>query len=555
MRQDEQIHAVPEAAASYARKSDANDEGVLDQHLLNEQRARRDGFVVPKTSAFRFSDDKTSGVTKRRNGLDALISLVKTGDAPFKRVYVKDKTRLGRWNDPRYQFYLAVLFEEHGVRIMFSENERDIDYASAGENPEMVGFFMKEAVDGVVSSEERKRLMRRVRGALRTNVLKGFYPGALAPYGMERWLADEKTGDLLEFIPEGETVRRKGCRYKLIVSDGPECSVVRRVFTMIEAGHSLASVARALNADGIPTPSDRGIWRPEAVRRIARNSIYCGDLKWGRTRPGEAVAAECAEVDGREPIMFRDFVANPPVSRELWTDVQAILDGNRDNQSRRRAASPDYLLSGLVHCSGCGAGWYGHTSTVRGRTRRRYYRHAEVEPGSERCPGENRYVRADALEAQVLGQVTRLLSCDSLRDLTREAIADRIAAAESLDHAREEASIVKRLEKYNRALALAIDHQVLAESEAAAKAFAAKVQQYGRHVDQLRSQLGDLQAERMRLEKLANQTSSLVKSADDLLALLQSGTDLDRKEVVAAVIHGIRVSPDVSEAELAVRAF
>jgi hypothetical protein len=548
-------HSMPHLAASYGRKSDHNDVGIDAQHLLNEQRARKDGYIVPDRPDFRFGDDATSGVTKSRGGLDTLIALVKSDDAPFTRVYVKDKTRLGRWNDPRYHFYLQVLFEEHGVRIVFSENDRDIDYAAAADNPEMIGLFMKEAVDGVVASEERKRLIRRITGGMRTHVLNGFFPGSSAPYGMQRWLADERTGELLELIPDGQAVRRKGCRYKLSVCDGPEIGVVRRVYDMLVAGHSLNGVAKALNATGLPTPSGKGRWRSEAVRRIARNPIYCGDLLWGRTtRSGDPVAAEHADVDGREAILFRDFLPDAPIARDLWNDVQDVLEGNREVQRRRRAASPDYLLTGLVHCSDCDGGWYGHTSTVTAKSRRRYYRHTDLESDGPRCSGENRYLRAEAIEDQVLAEVARVLSSGTLHELTRQAIATRLAEAESRDHAREEAAVVKRLARYEQALSRAIDQQMLADTEAASRAFASKVQQYARQVDQLRSELSELQSERLRVEALGDQTSALLARSDDLLALLESGAAADRKEVVAAVIHGIRISPDVSQAELAVRA-
>lgn len=63
-------------AASYGRKSNEDDEGLKAQHLLNEQRADRDGYVIPRTHAFRFDDDDTSGVSKRRRGFDRLLALI-----------------------------------------------------------------------------------------------------------------------------------------------------------------------------------------------------------------------------------------------------------------------------------------------------------------------------------------------------------------------------------------------------------------------------------------------------------------------------------------------
>lgn len=196
-------------AASYARNSDEDSDGLQSQHLGNEQRAAVDGYLIPRSVDFRFEDDDTTGISKRRKGFDRLLQVITSGEAKFDRVYVKDRTRLGRWSDPRFGFYLEVLAEEHGVKIVYSENEKHVDYGGEP-SPDMIGLFLKEAVDGVVASQERERLIKRVTGGMRYWVMRGFYPGSSAPYGLERWLADESTGALLERIPDGRAVRKSG---------------------------------------------------------------------------------------------------------------------------------------------------------------------------------------------------------------------------------------------------------------------------------------------------------------------------------------------------------
>ena len=79
---------------------------------------------------------------------------------------------------------------------------------------------------------------------------------------------------------------------RLPIIDEPAAEVVRQIFEMRTNGISPNQIAKALNAEGIPTPTDyrkekygvgfrKGVthfWSPEPIREILRNPIYCGDL-------------------------------------------------------------------------------------------------------------------------------------------------------------------------------------------------------------------------------------------------------------------------------------
>ena len=541
-------------AASYARKSDQDQEGLKSQHLGNEQKAKQDGYVIPRGIDYRFEDDETTGVSKKRAGFDRLLQVISSGEARFTRVYIKDVTRLGRWSDPRFRFFVEVLCEEHGVKLVYSESQQVVDYR--GEfRPEMIGLFLKDAVDGIVASEERERLIKRVTGGMRYWVLQGFYPGALAPYGLDRWLADERTGELLERIPDGHGIRKKDCRYKLVWAEDGSAEVIRSIFSLLEAGHSLSATARELERRRVSTASGRGSWQGESVRRIARNPIYCGDLVWGRTtRDGDPVDSEEAEVGGREAIVVRDFVADPPITREQWEDVQRILDGSRTRWRHRRASAPQYLLSGLVRCAGCGAGWHGHTSTRKAKTRRRYYKHGDPPAGVELCAAENRYIRSSDIERQVLETVAHVLEDDRLQALTRQAVGERLRAASSTDHERRIADTQREIERHERAVRRLMEEAGLAESETQREIAREQAARFGRLADGLRGQLQGLTEERDQLEALANRRSALADRAGDLYALLRDGAEDDRKQVIATVVQTVEVNPDVSRAQIAVRA-
>lgn len=549
----ENAEATPLIAASYGRKSDEDNEGLQSQHLGNEQRAAADGYLIPRSLDFRFEDDDTTGVSKRRKGFDHLLQLITSGEAKFERVYVKDRTRLGRWSDPRFGFYLEVLCEEHGVKIVYSENDKHVDYA--GEfSPDMIGLFLKEAVDGVVASQERERLIKRVTGGMRYWVMRGFYPGSSAPYGLERWLADETTGALLERIPDGQAVRKSGCRYKLSWQNAVARDVIREIYQLVDSGRSLASVARELNERGTPTPSGRGAWKGESVRRIARNPIYCGDLVWGRTtRDGEPMDQADSQLNGRQAIRIEGFLKDAPVSREQWEDVQANLDGNRERWSQRRASAPAYLLSGMVACSGCGAGYHGHTSTKAYDTRRRYYRHADSPDGVE-CQGGNRYVRAEALEWQVIDKVAYVLQDGRLQELTERALQERLALTSSEDHEQRIAETRRQIARYEDAVRRLKREVALSETETERRISQEEAVRFGQEADHLRLRLAELTAEQEQIQEMTRRRSVLTDRAGDLLEILHSAPLEDRKEVLAIVVQQVLVNPQLTEATIAIRA-
>jgi hypothetical protein len=88
-------------AASYGRKSDKRSEGLLEQHLCNEQRAKTDGYVIPPGLSI-----DTRLMTRSARPSVAAGSIACYGPSGREmrrsRVYIKDRTRLGRWSDPRY---------------------------------------------------------------------------------------------------------------------------------------------------------------------------------------------------------------------------------------------------------------------------------------------------------------------------------------------------------------------------------------------------------------------------------------------------------------------
>jgi len=525
-------------AASYARKSTPDDLGLQAQLKINRERARKDGFTIPDDPSFVFADDDTSGRRTSRSDLDRLVALVCSGNAPFTRVYIKDKTREGRFVDPRYSFFLQVLFEKYGVKICYSDRERQLDF-SEGVSPEDLGNFLRDVIEGFTASDELARLTKRVYEGSRSWVMRGFYPGSQPPYGLERWYADERTGEFLKPVDENAVIRRKGCRFRLRFRRDRTIQAVIDAFNLVEAV-SLSRAAAELNKRGYPAPGG-GRWHAEAVRRIVSEPLYTGDLVWGRTRSSSTpVPVEEAEISGKEPILYRDFVEDPPVSREQFERVQTILRGNEQLYRARRRKAPQYLLAGMITCDVCGATFHGHTSTKLYKTRRRYYRHGQTPKSFNGSCVNKCYLRADELEAAVTSLVGKLLTNGRLVRATEEAIQKLIQDVKEERHVAAAEEAARELEQVRRRLERLVDDRAAAATEEERAACQARIDALNREAERLRKEMESHRQAAQRAERLREEARLVPDRADRLRRLYESATPSDKQRVCGELIPRIR---------------
>ncbi|MDZ4257354.1 MAG: recombinase family protein, partial [Gemmatimonadales bacterium] len=363
-------------AASYARKSTPDDVGIHDQHVQNAQAAERAGYHIPTGLQYRFADDDTSGITKSRKGLDRLRQTAESGEAPFERIYIKDRSRLGRFENPKRSAYLEVLFEDLAVPLFFV-------HSLAGPSSGLPEHRMVEAIsatiEAVTATRSREELIQRTVGGARARMCRGRCPLSTPPYAMERRLFDEAKGKVGERIEPGESIRRPGWTYVLRLGPETEQEVVRGIFASILNNEAFRQIAKRLNTASIPAPRFgsglRAGWTGPKIVDLVRNPIYMGDLVYGRTTlAGEPVDHQTARIDDATPIRISEMVP-AIVSREIWAAAQEVLDQSATSYRARRGGQPIYALSGLMRCVDCGAPYTGFTSTRSAKIRNRYYRH------------------------------------------------------------------------------------------------------------------------------------------------------------------------------------
>jgi hypothetical protein len=211
---------------------------------------------------------------------------------------------------------------------------------------------------------------------------------------------------------------------------------VRRIFALRLAGRSTASIARELNDDGVPCPSENDrernphrtgeAWTLRTVSEILANPKYTGRQVWNRQRTdhdgtGPASRQQRSTAKRRwnprsEWIVSRDIVHPPLVSEENFVAAQNVraMPMPADGTVRR------YLLTGIVRCGYCGRRMDAHWANGRPGYRCRHGR-TTANPWPE-IALRPLYVRED----HALASAAEQLGHDHVEPPPPECIAARI---------------------------------------------------------------------------------------------------------------------------------
>lgn len=142
-----------------------------------------------------------------------------------------------------------------------------------------------------------------------------------------------------------------------------EAETVRRIYREFLAGRSLAQIKEGLEADEIPSPKGKSIWRIETLRSILRNERYKGDALLQKTYKPNVLCKRAKKNEGELP---QYYVSN---NHQAIVD-DAVFDRVQVEQARRASKrkmsektaktaqgkySSKYALTELLICGCCGS--------------------------------------------------------------------------------------------------------------------------------------------------------------------------------------------------------
>lgn len=352
-----------------------------------------------------YIDDGYTGLNFDRPDFQRMIEDIVLGKVGT--VITKDLSRLGRDHIQTGQ-YAEIFFPTHKVHYIAindgfdSDNQQSTIYAS-----------LKTAINEFYSRDTSVK----IKASFRARAKEGKHHSVTPPYG---YLKDPANKNNL--IPDPETAPYIVKIYDLVLQGWGNHRIrdylrEAKIPCPSWIHHSRGWLDKG---DMFPTEESRYIWRPDSLRWIIRNPVYCGGLAYGKS---EAIfkTKKHPRTDPSKWIIVED-THEPLVSKEVWERANKLIAVKRQDY-KETVQNPANLFSGLLKCADCG----------KALSRRKYGGNCDrmiyvcttyATYGSHRCTQHKLF--EDDIKEVVLADIRSL--AEEAR-LDREALIARIAAA------------------------------------------------------------------------------------------------------------------------------
>ena len=313
-------------------------------------------------------------------------------------------------------------------------------------------------------------------------------------------------------VPFG--LRKRGKREDGHWEEHPdEAPIVRRIFELYLERTSYDGVAKALDAEGVPTPNGGRMWGSSTVRRIITSRSVIGEY-WG--------AGEWRQASTPRSLTSRCFEAVQLVAEQSkrWTP-----------KGGGRLPAEHVFVKGSLRCGLCTSAMIPHTERKRGKVRETYQCRRAKTLGAEACPlpiFDRATVETPALELFE----TEALSYADTRAHVAAQLDPRIADATT--HAarasREAAELRTQADRITRDYRAGtrdagLHSELRASIAEELTAADAQAERLAAHAEKTTGQRANVDAETVTLEKL---TPLHVKSMNPTLIQPRAGTERDR---------------------------
>ena len=212
-----------------------------------------------------YQDDGCTGTHFDRPAFRRMEADLRSGK--INCVLVKDLSRFGRDYIDMGR-YLERVFPALGVRFIAIN-----DHVDSGHGKYDILLPMKN----IFNTQYARDISDKVRSAIHTKQQRGEFVGAFASYGY----------------------RKDPNRRGHLCIDPAAAQVVRRIFALFEAGAGKVRIAKLLNEEKIPSPSEykrilgerytngrrlqnTTYWTYATIHRILQNRMYLGSMEQGR---------------------------------------------------------------------------------------------------------------------------------------------------------------------------------------------------------------------------------------------------------------------------------
>ena len=279
-----------------------------------------------------YQDDGYTGTNFDRPAFRRMEGDIEAGK--INCVLVKDLSRFGR-DYIEMGRYLERVFPAQGVRFIAVNDHVDSQQGR---------YDMLLPMKNIFNTQYARDISDKVRSAIHTKQQRGEFIGAFPSYGYQKDPAN----------------------HNHLVVDSAAAQVVRRIFDLFEQGWGKVRIAKQLNAEGIPSPSeykrilgeryhngrkmDRTIyWTYATIHRILQNQMYAGNMEQGRNfRP--TMHGKAVQLDRSAWTVIPD-THEAIIGAEQWERVQTLLHRRTRQLDFEQNRSP---FAGFLRCGDCG---------------------------------------------------------------------------------------------------------------------------------------------------------------------------------------------------------
>lgn len=283
-----------------------------------------------------YIDDGYTGTDFNRPAFRRMMEDIEAGN--IQCVLVKDLSRLGR-NMPEVSKYTGEYFPYKRVRFIAINDSIDKNYLDMNPDEDMLIDF-KNMFNGFYP----KDISKKVRATFRSKQNHGQFIGAFASYGYV------KSAD----------------NHNKLEIDSCAAAVVRRIFAMYSSGIGQNTIAKILNEEGVPCPSEykkqcglnyhnsnrldgTSYWTYSTIRNILRNEIYTGSMV--QNKSFRHMCKKNAISLPKEKWIVVENTHTPVIDRETWDKVQNLL---KRNTRQTGLTNNVHLFAGYLKCGDCG---------------------------------------------------------------------------------------------------------------------------------------------------------------------------------------------------------
>lgn len=379
---------------------EVNEEG--ESNSVANQKKLIDNYLIDKSDIKVYKyycDDGYTGTDFNRPGYKEMLEDIQ--NKKINGIIIKDLSRLGR-NYIEVGDFIDEIVPKYRLRFI-SVNDNVDSY----KNPNVMES-LEIPFKNLMNESYSRDTSKKMRSSLKASKKSGNFIGKVAPYG---YIKDSEDG------------------HKFII-DEDSAGVVKKIFDMALKGTSKIKIAKELNDNHIPTPSnylrDRikydfslatDKWNTRTLDHILKNETYIGSLVQGKKTRISHKTHNFITIAEDEWIIVKNH-HKPIIKEEVFNQVQDIIY-NRNVRVNKKGNLHKY--TGFIKCADCGSNMYRLTRTKRGVNQVYYYCSSYLK--EKNCTGH--YILESAVDEVVISVLNHFINlvCNAINKVENLSIS------------------------------------------------------------------------------------------------------------------------------------